>query len=182
MSIGLPHIAISGWRRRIQDIEMPDVDRRQFQLPKIDLKDIDLPRPDLSGARDALSDGVEALGRRIDELGHDVRGVRVVRGPEPRVGPAAGIALLAGLGLGMALMYFLDPRAGERRRTRIIDRVMGLVGRGARDEGDEWTSFDDVPAWADEDGAGSSRADSSTATGRASGSSGSSTELAGSRI
>ncbi|MBA2487817.1 MAG: hypothetical protein H0V36_00655 [Chloroflexi bacterium] len=184
MTIDLPRIDLGGWRRRLPDIEVPDIDRDRFSmprldLPKIELKDLDLRRPDLSGAKDALSDGVEALGRRIDELGHEVRNVRVVRGPEPRVGPAAGIALLGGLGIGMALMYFLDPRAGQRRRTRIIDRLMSLVGRGAHDAGDDWTSLDDTPVWADEP---VSDAGPSTGTARGADSMSVSSELSGSRL
>lgn len=184
MTIDLPHIDMGGWRRRLPDIEVPDVDRDRFSmphldLPKIDLKDLDLRKPDLSSAKDALSDGVEALGRRIDELGHEVRSVRVVRGPEPRVGPAAGIALLGGLGLGMALMYFMDPRAGQRRRARIIERVTSLTGRGPRDEGDDWTSLDDTPGWSDEP-IDESRPTSDASTGSDSPSA--SPELSGSRL
>jgi len=111
-----------------RDISLPDLkDLKDIELPKIDLHD--LPRPDLAAAGRAVSDGVGALGKRIDEIGRDVRQVRIVKGPEPRVAPAAGVALLGGLGAGMGLMYFLDPRVGQQRRERLVRRIMGLFGQ-----------------------------------------------------
>jgi len=129
MSIDL----LDGIRRRAPFMDTPE--RREFslpdlkgiELPRIDLHD--LPKPDLAGAGRAVSEGVGALGKRIDEIGRDVRHVRIVKGPEPRVAPAAGIALLGGLGAGMGLMYFLDPRVGQQRRERLVNRIMGLFGQ-----------------------------------------------------
>lgn len=123
MSIDL----LDGIRRRAPFMDTPE--RREFSLPvpRIDLHD--LPKPDLAGAGRAVSEGVGALGKRIDEIGRDVRQVRIVKGPEPRVAPAAGIALLGGLGVGMGLMYFLDPRVGQQRRERLLSRIMGLFGQ-----------------------------------------------------
>lgn len=149
---------LDGIRRRTSSVDMPD--RREFSLP--DLKDIelpridlhDLPRPDLAAAGRAVGEGVGALGKRIDEIGRDIRQVRVVKGPEPRVAPAAGIALLGGIGAGMGLMYFMDPRVGQQRRDRLISRIKGLFGqakqaiadrRGAtNDEWDDLGSNDTV--------------------------------------
>ncbi len=37
------------------------------------------------------------------------------------------IALLTGAGLGAGLMYFLDPRAGRRRRTTLRDRTIRMA-------------------------------------------------------
>ena len=37
----------------------------------------------------------------------------------PEVGPAEGASLLGGVGLGLALMYFMDPAQGRRRRSRV---------------------------------------------------------------
>ncbi|MDQ3493806.1 MAG: hypothetical protein M3452_11195 [Chloroflexota bacterium] len=126
---------LDGIRRRASSVDMPD--RREFSLPDIDLKNIelpkidlhDLPRPDLAAAGRAVGEGVGALGKRIDEIGRDMRQVRVVKGPEPRVAPAAGIALLGGIGAGMGLMYFMDPRVGQQRRDRLVSRIKGLFGQ-----------------------------------------------------
>lgn len=46
-----------------------------------------------------------------------------------------GLVLAAGLGLGAALMYFLNPREGRGRRTRTrraVGRAAGAAGRAAR--------------------------------------------------
>lgn len=122
-----------GIRSRASSVDLPD--RRDFSLP--DLKDIDLPkvdlhdlpRPDLAAAGKAVGDGVGALSKRIDEISREMRQVRVVKGPEPRVAPAAGIALLGGIGAGMGLMYFMDPRVGQQRRDRLISRIKALFGQ-----------------------------------------------------
>ncbi|MDQ3553911.1 MAG: hypothetical protein M3395_05835 [Chloroflexota bacterium] len=116
---------LDGIRRRASSVDVPE--RRDFSLPDIDLHD--LPKPDLAAAGRAVSEGVGALGKRIDEIGRDMRQVRVVKGPEPRVAPAAGAALLGGLGLGMGLMYFMDPRVGQQRRERLVSRIQGLFGQ-----------------------------------------------------
>ena len=42
-----------------------------------------------------------------------------------------GIALLAGVGIGAALMYLLDPHRGTARRAQLIDRTGGMI-RSAR--------------------------------------------------
>ncbi len=121
---------LDGIRRRASSVDMPE--RRDFSLPDIDLPRIDLhdlPKPDLAAAGRAVSEGVGALGKRIDEIGRDVRQVRIVKGPEPRVAPAAGIALLGGLSAGMGLMYFMDPRVGQQRRDRLVSRIKALFGR-----------------------------------------------------
>ncbi|MBA3413740.1 MAG: hypothetical protein H0U10_00755 [Chloroflexia bacterium] len=116
---------LDGIRRRTSSIDMSE--RREFSLPDIDLHD--LPKPDQSAAGRAVGEGVGALGKRIDEISRDLRQVRVVKGPEPRVAPAAGIALLGGLGVGMGLMYFMDPRVGEQRRERLLSRINGFFGQ-----------------------------------------------------
>jgi hypothetical protein len=41
------------------------------------------------------------------------------------------IAFLAGVGTGVALMYFLDPDRGRRRRALLRDKAVGL-GNDAR--------------------------------------------------
>jgi osmotically-inducible protein OsmY len=42
-------------------------------------------------------------------------------------------ALLAGLGLGAALMYMLDPRRGARRRALVRDRASSTLRTGRRE-------------------------------------------------
>jgi hypothetical protein len=125
MSIGLPHLDLGGLRRHTDDVP-------ESRLPRIDLSKVELPKPDLAAAGRAVGGGVDALTRRLDELGQEVRSIRVVRGPEPRVGPAAGVALLGGLGAGMALMYFLDPRVGAARRRQLIGRLQGGLSEARR--------------------------------------------------
>jgi hypothetical protein len=53
--------------------------------------------------------------------------------PQPTPAPTSRLALLAGIGLGAALMYFLDPDRGARRRHVFADRTR----RGLRQTGRE---------------------------------------------
>lgn len=49
-------------------------------------------------------------------------------------GPNRSLSLLAGIGIGAALMYFLDPSRGARRRNMTIDRAASTLrsrGRNA---------------------------------------------------
>jgi gas vesicle protein len=57
------------------------------------------------------------LGAR--QLGKDLRSVRITTEPPRSTRPSIlpGIALLGGLGAGLALMYFTDPVEGRHRRT-----------------------------------------------------------------
>jgi hypothetical protein len=76
----------------------------------------------------------ETLGHDVQTLGQDLRRVRVTTEPR-RTGPdtMAGIALLGGFGAGIALMYFLDPDRGRRRRAMLRDQFnkWTRVGREA---------------------------------------------------
>ena len=47
--------------------------------------------------------------------------------------PNRSLALLAGMGIGAALMYFLDPDRGARRRSVAVDRAARLLRRRGRD-------------------------------------------------
>jgi hypothetical protein len=79
-----------------------------------------------------IGDQIAASGRKsVGDLGHDVqsmgqelRRVRVTTEPR-RKGPdlMPGIALLGGIGAGIALMYFLDPEQGNRRRALLRDQL-----------------------------------------------------------
>ena len=112
-----------------------------MELPQLRL-------PNLSDSADrsakAAGEGIESLsetvGGRLDAIGTaiDSLGGRLAlaeridafRHPRRDEGPnaLAGIALLGGLGIGMAVMYFLDPQDGARRRTMLAQRVL-RIGR-----------------------------------------------------
>jgi hypothetical protein len=76
----------------------------------------------------------ESLGRDVQSLGQDLRRVRLTTEPR-RTAPdfMPGIALLGGFGAGIALMYFLDPDRGRRRRALLRDQLnkWTRVGRDA---------------------------------------------------
>jgi hypothetical protein len=62
----------------------------------------------------------------LQHLGSEIRKVRITREPPMASrGPDArpGIALLAGVGSGLALMYFYDPAEGRRRRALLRDKL-----------------------------------------------------------
>ena len=52
---------------------------------------------------------------------------------ETQRGNTSTLTLLAGLGLGAAIMYFLDPGRGARRRHVVGDKAMSALRDGARD-------------------------------------------------
>ena len=67
-----------------------------------------------------------AAMKGLQQLGSEIRKVRVTREPPAaKRGPDArpGIALLAGVGSGLALMYFYDPEEGLRRRALLRDKL-----------------------------------------------------------
>lgn len=75
--------------------------------------------------------GVSSLAglamRGAAHVGRDLRALRVTREPAPaRRGPdiMPGVALLAGVGSGLALMFFFDPERGRRRRVQLRDQIM----------------------------------------------------------
>jgi hypothetical protein len=62
----------------------------------------------------------------LQQLGSEIRKVRITREPPMSSrGPDArpGVALLAGFGGGLALMYFFDPDEGRRRRALLRDQL-----------------------------------------------------------
>lgn len=65
--------------------------------------------------------------RGVAQLGRELRSVRVTREPAPTPrGPdiMPGVALLAGVGSGLALMFFFDPERGRQRRVLLRDQLM----------------------------------------------------------
>lgn len=80
-------------------------------------------------ARD-IPGGASSVAQQVMDgaarLGREIRGVRVTRQPVPtKRGPDVipGVALLAGIGSGLALMYFFDPAEGRRRRALLHDQL-----------------------------------------------------------
>ncbi len=64
--------------------------------------------------------------RNAAQIGREIRSIRVTREPAPaQRGPDVlpGIALLAGIGGGLALMFFFDPERGRRRRGLLRDQL-----------------------------------------------------------
>jgi hypothetical protein len=147
MAIEMPRIDLGGLRNRLPDMDRSGI-TKDMKLPEIDLKDL-RERADIQGAGKALGEGVDAVAQRLDEIGRDIRSIRIVRGPEPRVAPAAGagigLGLLAGLGIGMALMYFFDPREGMLRRERLMATIKGLFSGGGSSQSLQAST--DAPPW-----------------------------------
>jgi hypothetical protein len=91
----------------------------------------------LSVAREVPTGATSLAQQVIDgaaNLGREIRAIRVTRQPAPAPkGPDVlpGIALLAGVGSGLALMYFFDPGEGRRRRALLRDqfRKWTRIGR-----------------------------------------------------
>jgi hypothetical protein len=65
--------------------------------------------------------------RGAAQLGRDLRQLRITKEPVVRQqrGPdlAPGLALLAGVGSGLAIMYFFDPNDGRRRRSLLRAQI-----------------------------------------------------------
>ena len=71
----------------------------------------------------------------VSQLGKELRSIRVTREPAPaQRGPDVmpGIALLAGFGGGIALMYFFDPEQGRRRRALLRDQLTKWTRMGSQ--------------------------------------------------
>jgi hypothetical protein len=106
---------------------MPDVDLERLakQLREIDLdrlakqiRDIDLER----FAKQIRDFDFEGLGRQVRESAEDVRD-RLQGRQQPDRGVSTA-ALLAGVGIGAAAMYLLDPEEGRRRRALLRDQLV----------------------------------------------------------
>jgi hypothetical protein len=55
-----------------------------------------------------------------------------------------GLSLLVGAGIGMGLMYLLDPDKGSQRRQRIAQRTSDALGSSSTMIGDAWESISDT--------------------------------------
>jgi hypothetical protein len=109
-------------RDRAQDVELPDV-----KLPAVGTAGVKAVAP----AAKVLGEGIEAVAESFRSVG---RGFSEWRNPPKRQPPyaEAGVALLAGVGGGMAVMYFLDPVQGRRRRTLLVAKLQRWSRDGAR--------------------------------------------------
>jgi len=74
-----------------------------------------------------LGTAIALSSRRAAKEARSVRLTTESRKTGPDLVPA--IALLAGLGAGLALMYFLDRERGERRRKMLGDRLLSWTRR-----------------------------------------------------
>jgi hypothetical protein len=105
----VPDVDLERLARQLRDI---DLDRFAKQL-----RDIDLDR----FAKQVKDFDFERLGKQVRESAGDVRD-RIQGRKEPDRGlPTA--ALLAGVGIGAAAMYLLDPEDGPRRRALLRDQL-----------------------------------------------------------
>ena len=83
---------------------------------------------------------MHGLGQQAQTLGNELRQVRLTT--EPRRsgrGMLPGIALLGGLGIGIGLMYLLDPERGKGRRQMLLGRLAKWT-RAGRDAATEKAS------------------------------------------
>jgi hypothetical protein len=66
---------------------------------------------------------LRSLGTDLRGLGRDVKTLRITRQKDQRPSMMPGIAILAGIGGGMAAMFFFDPEEGRRRRALLRDQL-----------------------------------------------------------
>jgi hypothetical protein len=93
---------------------------------------------DLLPTRRSLGRTTHSLGQTARSLGQQTRGLlarthvpllyersRYQLRPKStgQMGPSNGLLMLGCLGVGMGLMYLLDPNAGRRRRALVRDKV-----------------------------------------------------------
>jgi hypothetical protein len=90
-----------------------------------------------TGVAKEIPIGAAALAQQAikgaSQLGKEIRSIRVTREPVPAPrGPdvVPGVALLAGIGGGLALMYFFDPERGRRRRALLRIQLTKLTRMG----------------------------------------------------
>jgi hypothetical protein len=116
-----------------------------IHLPQVDVGGtLKNARRALGEARRTLSEGTDEVAVRADQvatkasdIGHglrgavddlrgavdDLRSLRVVRQQPPRRDPWPGLALIGGIGAGVAAMFLFDPRDGARRRALLRDKL-----------------------------------------------------------
>jgi hypothetical protein len=87
------------------------------------------PEAPLAGTREADGDGVRGeetvFGTRPTRgRPHSIRLSGGTRGQAMRPASRA-MDVLLGIGIGAAIMYYLDPLSGAQRRARVRDRIVG---------------------------------------------------------
>jgi hypothetical protein len=71
----------------------------------------------------AGEEGIKTLASDLRALGNEIKSYRITR-EKPSSNMLPGVALLGGLGSGMAAMYFFDPDQGRRRRALFRDQMV----------------------------------------------------------
>ena len=66
---------------------------------------------------------LRSLRTDVRGLGRDVKTLRITRATKSRPSMVPGLAILAGIGGGMAAMFFFDPEEGRRRRALLRDQL-----------------------------------------------------------
>ena len=126
MAITLPSI--------LKDLDIsrprvPEIDISRARVPEVKVR---VPDVNLSAPK-AVTDGIDAIGDRIEALTQRVGPLRR-RPPEPTA-PVAAVpaALVAGVGIGLGIMWLIDPAEGRRRRALIVDQIHRIIAsvRGA---------------------------------------------------
>ena len=77
------------------------------------------------GAKGLPEIDLEGVARQVRDQVREYIDIRKRFEPEPRKDPTAtAAALLAGIGIGAAAMYLLDPDQGRRRRALLRDQLI----------------------------------------------------------
>lgn len=110
-------------------------------LPSMDLgATIDGARKAIGEARRTLGEGseqvaarAEQVGSRAGQVGNDLRGslgdlrqLRITREKKRGRDPWPGLALIGGIAGGVAAMFLLDPKDGQRRRAMVRNKATQL--------------------------------------------------------
>ena len=77
-----------------------------------------------------VPEALERIPKRVERIPRDIENLRRPRRKDP--GPVTGLALLAGVTLGMAVMWFLDPQRGAHRRALILEKLTSWTRRASR--------------------------------------------------
>jgi hypothetical protein len=141
--IELPHI-------ELPRIDGKSVERAKAHLPKVDTARLaETSAATVAAVADQASERADQIGKEAGKVGRDlaagseanlralgadlreltkdlskdVRSLRITR-EKQRANSLPGIALLGGLGIGLAAMYFFDPEQGRRRRALLRDQMV----------------------------------------------------------
>lgn len=120
MAITLPSI--------LQDLDfsrarVPEVNISRPRVPEVNIR---VPEVNLTAPK-AVTEGIDAIGERIESLTQRVGPLR--RKPPEPTAPVAAVpaALVAGVGIGLGIMWLIDPAEGRRRRALIADQIHRVI-------------------------------------------------------